>query len=528
VLMEQKRTHVGTVIIADDEANIREGLKYICDWDELGFEIIDEAANGEEALDKILSENPSVVLMDLHMPRIHGIDVIKKAREEGFKGKFIILSGYSDFEYAKSAIKYGVTSYLTKPVDEDELIKTLEDIGDEIRKENEISGSLSKIKIRAKDVIVSKLLQGDRFDDESEMRDEAKSVGLDDDKYEVIIYETYHTDKNYSAYNLAELLTSMIDKESIEKVYINNKNVIVLKGAKAINGFESFVEHYEKRPLQEGSPLDSIFMAYGRIVDDPLQIHISYDDAQRLCDRRFYWPKNTHTIGKYEGAANDVSYIKISENKIMEYAGNISSLLQAGAATEVEMELSNACKYLNMANCKIGQMRLVLTDFFLKIRDEILSSYPECKDDFDGNAEIIEVIQNRFYMYEIIEYFEKTFAKILMRVRGRGGADVTMQDVTSYIDHNFDKGLTLEGVAPIFGYNSVYLGKVFNKTVGVSFNTYLNDKRIDEAKKLLDSSKLRIYEIAHKVGYNDVDYFSKKFRLKEGTSPASYRKHKTI
>ena len=111
-----------TLLIADDEKNIRDGLKCILDWESLGFTLCGEAANGEEALSDILKNTPSLVLLDIRMPKLTGIDIIRIAREQGYKGKFIILSGYSDFSYAQAAIRYGVEYYLTKPIDEDELL----------------------------------------------------------------------------------------------------------------------------------------------------------------------------------------------------------------------------------------------------------------------------------------------------------------------------------------------------------------------------------------------------------------------
>ncbi len=104
-----------TLLIADDEKNIREGLKCILDWKALEGVLCGEAANGEEALSGILKNNPSLVLLDIRMPKLTGIDIIRIAREQGYNGRFIILSGYSDFAYAQAAIRYGVEYYLTKP-----------------------------------------------------------------------------------------------------------------------------------------------------------------------------------------------------------------------------------------------------------------------------------------------------------------------------------------------------------------------------------------------------------------------------
>ena len=112
-----------TVFIADDEANIRDGLKCIVDWEELGFTVCGEAGNGEDALKEIIRLNPSLVLLDIRMPKLYGLEVIEQAKQHGFSGTFVILSGYSDFNYAQTAMKFGVKYYLTKPMDEEELEK---------------------------------------------------------------------------------------------------------------------------------------------------------------------------------------------------------------------------------------------------------------------------------------------------------------------------------------------------------------------------------------------------------------------
>ena len=110
------------VFIVDDEALIRDGLKQIIDWEALGFTVCGEASNGEDAEKEILEKQPDLTLMDIRMPRKPGLDVVASVREKDFKGRFIILSGYSDFKYAQEAIRYGVEFYLTKPIDEDELL----------------------------------------------------------------------------------------------------------------------------------------------------------------------------------------------------------------------------------------------------------------------------------------------------------------------------------------------------------------------------------------------------------------------
>ena len=113
------------VLIVDDEAMIREGLRYVIDWQSYGFEIVDTAENGEVGLEKIAHYQPDVVIADIKMPGKNGLEMINAAIEQGLTFYAVILSGYSDFDYARQAIQLGAVNYLLKPVNEDELIKIL-------------------------------------------------------------------------------------------------------------------------------------------------------------------------------------------------------------------------------------------------------------------------------------------------------------------------------------------------------------------------------------------------------------------
>lgn len=106
-----------TVLIADDEPIIRRGIKKLVNWEGLGFSIIGETGDGLSTLEFILKNHPQLVLLDIKMPEIDGLEVMRKAREAGYNGKVIILSGYSDFTYAQEALRYNVKSYLSKPVE---------------------------------------------------------------------------------------------------------------------------------------------------------------------------------------------------------------------------------------------------------------------------------------------------------------------------------------------------------------------------------------------------------------------------
>ena len=149
------------VLVADDEDIIREGIKCLVDYEALGFSIIGEAANGDSAYEAILSLKPDVVLMDIRMPGMSGLEVIHKIKEQGFEGKIIIISSYSDFNYAQEAIRYGVQYYLTKPIDEDELEDILRTFKNDFDAERKAKHTSAHYRQKAHNSILKDILNGD-------------------------------------------------------------------------------------------------------------------------------------------------------------------------------------------------------------------------------------------------------------------------------------------------------------------------------------------------------------------------------
>lgn len=447
-----------TVLIADDEKNIREGLKCILDWESLGFHICGEASNGEDALSGILQNNPSLVLLDIRMPKLTGIDIIRIAREQGYEGKFIILSGYSDFAYAQAAIRYGVDFYLTKPIDEDELLTSIQTIKQNLEEARLRQNHIEIYRTKAKDVILHEIITGTYHADGKDALSEEDfaKMELDADIYQVVIYEKFGTQPEDSSYSFAELLNiTNKGNHSFEHFEEDNKDVILLKGQFAIHKFEDFLQHYEKKAPQAGSPLDSLFLAYGRPVRQLDEIYLSYEEAHTLMQRRFFCIQGQHTLG-YRELPNLIStHYSVTDIKLHEYCDALINNIQASNRKQVASTLFSLEEYL-----------------------------------YNVDASIESVLD----------------------------------DILYYIDNNYQTNIKLETIAPLFGYNSAYLGKIFTKATGQTFNSYIDHMRIEHSKELLLHRNMKVYEIAEQVGYHNVDYFHKKFKKYVGISPAEYRK----
>ncbi|MBE5877386.1 MAG: response regulator transcription factor [Lachnospiraceae bacterium] len=509
------------ILIADDEAMIRQGIKCLFNWEELGYTIIDEAASGDAAYQKIMELLPDVVLIDIRMPGMLGLDVIRKAREEGFAGKVIILSGYSDFKYAQEAIRYGVQYYLTKPIDEDELEEILHTIRTELDAAISAVSTAKHYREKAHDSIVQDILLGKA--DLSRMN--LAELHMESDIYQVVIYEKYSHNIADASYRFSDLLrVTNQDNHSFDTIMIDNQEVILLKGRFAIQQFNDFLERYEreKRP-QKDSPLDSLFITYGRCVHSLKDVPLSYEEASKLLHRRFFCEQGQHTIG-YDALPDfEKNTPIINDTMRNDYAARLLNYIQAFNRNKTGETLKELQDTLYNASDSIDAIKLFLADLYLQIKEQINHLYNTVEIPFAGNAEIIRGIEDKRYLYEIILFFSAQF-EIIMSSIGNSSRDSVLDDILHYINHNYSSNITLENIAPLFGYNSSYLGKIFSKKMGENFNSYVDHIRIERSKEMLMKEDLKVYSIAEKVGYRNVDYFHIKFKKYVGQSPAEFRK----
>ena len=515
---------MNTVFIADDELIIRQGIKCIIDWEQLGFEIIGEASNGEDALNFNLNKHPDLVLMDIRMPKMLGLDVVEAARNKGFNGKVIILSGYTDFKYAQAAIKNGVDYYLTKPIDEDELYETVDSIRSQISKEAEDKETLSTYRDKAKSMILFDILTG------TSTINNIDDMNIAADIYQVVIYEKYSHHATELPYKFSDLLKVTNKRNSsYESIEIDQNEVILLKGAFTLHKFQEFLDHYnrEQKP-QENSPLDSLFIAYGSEVHSIEDVHISYQQAHKLLQRRFFCEDKQHTIGWDELPKEEYeNTYDISDEHLQEYCEKLTGYIQASKRNQIAETLHELERNLFYSTSDISRIKLFLTDLYLSIKEKISHLYHNANIPFPGNTEIIDYIGDKYYLYEIMLYFTEQF-DMITRTIGNPTSEGVMDDIIHYIEHNYMDNIKLENIAPLFGYNSSYLGKIFNKKVGEGFNVFVDKVRIKHSKELLLTTDLKVYEIAEKVGYKNVDYFHTKFKKYVKMSPAEFRKKSKI
>ncbi|MCM1193519.1 MAG: response regulator transcription factor [Butyrivibrio sp.] len=510
------------VLIADDESIIREGIKCLLDWESLGYTITDEAAGGEQALQKLLSQAPDVALMDIRMPGLTGLEVIRRAREAGYDGEFIILSGYSDFKYAQEAMRCGVQYYLTKPVDEEDLSGILGCIRDKLDSRQDSADAAAHYRQKARDAIVRDILLG------KVPLSDKKFSDLHGDVYQVVICQPYNTTppKTQSpAFRFADLLhLANQDNNFFDSVTLEYNDVFLLKGSYAVGKFAALLEQYggETTP-QKDSPLDAFFITYGKCVHSAEEIPQSYYQASKLLERRFFCGQAQHTIGYRTLPDRQDGASVINARLLADYSEALLNYIQAFNRSMAAETLNRLQQELCNASDSIDDIKLFLADLCLSIKEKMSRLYGSVALSFAGNADIIRFINSRYYLYEIILFLTEQF-EAMMAAIGNSSRDSVLDDILRYINHNYADNITLENIATLFGYNSSYLGRIFSKKMGENFNSYVDHVRIEHSKELLLKEDAKVYTIAEKVGYRSPDYFHTKFKKYVGMSPAEYRK----
>ena len=497
------------VMLVDDENLIIEGLKNIIEWERLGLEVVQTANDGEEAIEKF-KENPvDIVVTDINMPRVTGLELLKKLKEINDSVRFIVLSGYDTFSYAKQAIELGVKSYLLKPVDEEELENTLKLIVDDINNDNKKEQRLTKKNGKIIDFINSK-------------------INLEELKeFESIIKINF----NSHSYRVANILvgTGNVDdvisciKENIfstfEIVPSYDGSIILINSFTQSNSDMGIKEFYEiiKDTVKEELGYE-IFISVGTVVTEFEAIPESFKESRKA--------KKQVLVKGY----NKVVFSEEIENydfETMDFKKEIDALNKIIIEKNKEAIQKYILDVFENKNLSPKQ----IYDFSIKVIiliDDILKEFKlENKYGRESLSSVIVDLCGEDTR-ENIEKFLITELEELIRVISDNIQvySPVVQQVVKMINEEYKEELSLKTLAAKYRINSSYLGQIFSKEVGVSFSEYLNKVKNTKAKELILNTNMKINNIAREVGYTDTSYFYRKFKKYYGVCPSTLREMK--
>jgi two-component system response regulator YesN len=525
------------LLIVDDELYIREGLKALIKWRELGFDICGLAENGQQALKLAVETKPDVIITDIKMPLMNGLELIKEVNENiSTDVRFVVLSGYGEFDYAKQAMRYGVKNYILKPIEEEELEIIVKELYDELvneRKDKEAKlqaiNSLSEISLKT---ILKSEADREAVDNVKKFLNVRYSEYFRYIMLEIensspqVKEELYENDKgdrikDYLVEILGEEFKYNILKDDCHKCNTIDYGIIVteklLKNNK--NDINFIIELIYAQLRKKAS--EKVYIYAGKVVNELISLRESYDSALYTHSFRLY-KKNCNVIfyddikdipisnDFNDGLNFDYLVEAIENNNVVKIDEIISSYFNEEGSTPIDMKLLPIkINYFVYQVIKIVSIMNGETTEVIK---------------YSSDLNLINFI-NIDKIEKNIKTFSKYCAKYINSLRHNQCSGI-LYDIEKYIHENYCSRITIKEVANQFYINSAYLGQIFKKRYGVSFNDYIHQCRMEKAKELLIRTDFKIYEISEKIGYKNTDNFIEKFEKINGMTPFQYRKNK--
>ncbi len=510
------------ILVAEDEIAIRRGIIAI-----LGRAISDveffEADDGGEALDIYNRELPSIVITDIKMPDCDGLEMISRINAISEEPPdFLILSGYSEFTYAKQAMRLNVHDYLLKPVDKTELIETVKTLiaHSDRKKENSRRTLKDTIKLReaTKDICRQELIKLVSEKDESE-HGQVKSklqnfdINLDADMYICVAADyTREDDMELQRFSFENIALETMDGISSNSQFFYDemdRMVIIIPGSETVQ-LNMLAEKSALRcieNLQKFMP-GMYFFGIGPAVCLSTGIPISYRHAVDALRFKVFDPEIS--IVNYKRLKPGKPYIGNTD-----WRGVFDTLMERGQKSAYDEMTANLDMTPSIALiAALEERQGSLRENFIKFlpEGESLPGLPG----FESNWSLSEWRKN-------IRGFMEKFRDICVATERNAPAKRSALDIFNYIKLHAGEEITLTTIAEHFGYNPTYISAMLKKETGKNFSKYLTGLRMDLARKLLRETRLSVKDIAKETGYQDAGYFNLVFKKETGKTPIEFR-----
>lgn len=529
------------VFLVEDEVIIRSGVKKSINWEQEGYEFVGEASDGELAYPMILKEKPDILITDIRMPFMDGLELSRLVKKELPDIKILILSGYDEFEYAKKAIKIGVTEYLLKPISAAKLTEVLNAVAETIRQENEEKNLLETYFAemrenteRDKMRLFEKLLMGDLSMGEILEAGERFGMNLGASCYKIVLFKILANLENHVyAEQMVDACSSVEQAASMmEGVYVFQRGVegwaflLTAQDEKSMEESAKILYQNLKQAMKNYTQLE-YFGGIGSAVPRIRSLKQSFREADRAFAARFV------------EEANEIISQKEFEKSQMEEGLKMQGVVQIGKSREMLQKfLSNGTReevkafsdaYIsrieeeNIRSTMVRQYVVIDVCIVILSFCERISSANRLQEEAE---ELQKMMQKIHSLSEIKKYVVRLLNEAIElrdAESGRRYSDLIAAAKKEIENHYMTEEISLNTVAISVGMSPSYFSSIFSKEAGKTFVEYLTEVRIEKAKEFLMCSSMKTSEIGYEVGYKDPHYFSYIFKKVQGCSPKEYR-----
>ena len=540
------------IFLAEDEVVVRETIKRMIPWEELGFELVGEAADGEMALPLLIRQQPDLLITDIKMPFMDGLTLARLAKKEIPGLKVVILSGYDDFNYAKQAIGIGGEDYLLKPITKNALIERLSEIRS--RYEHEKTQKEYYEKFQREMQAYEKNSSRDFFEalvggsmDMMEVYKRAEKLGLDivAEAYNVLIF-TMNCDEDFSGQRDEYSSWEAESLELLENFFAGHSSAMLFRSnifsyGVLLKGQRETIEENTRACVDEIRKILSRqdgrrewFLAVGQSVERLSQIQKSYHTASRAFSQRYLYDENILYYDEMETMEHLGGQAETEDNAYLQKV-DVNALnpaiLQKFLSNGLQEETENFVKDYFYAIGQEPMESLVFRNYvILNVRFSVISFIKGlgCDTNEMESADTEEVLaESGKNMESAIAYAKKMISQAIeIRDQNSGNKNRSiLKTAVDFIDsHYMDEEISLNTVANVANVSSNHFSALFSQNMGQTFIEYLTSLRMNKAKELLRCTGMRSSEIAGEIGYKDAHYFSYLFKKTQGMTPSDYRK----
>jgi len=528
------------ILIVDDEPVVRNGIKNTIDWNGAGFEFVGDCEDGREAMKMVDALQPDVVLTDIYMPFVDGLELARYISEKYPHIKVIILTGYDDFEYAQQAVKLKVYDFLLKPITANELRKILEKVKNDLDTEVKKAEELKKLKLQLRESMpllrerfLERLVLGQLRTGELEEKlnlfginfegSEFITLAVDIDEYGKLGKMQQEAEDELLLFAVFNISEEIVTRERSGIVFQNRNNniVIILSGRNSLSVKETAIRLADEiRQAVENFLGFTVTIGIGVVCSSLMDLNHSYKGSLSALDYRFVLGKNK-VINITDMEHNDTEF---SLHK-MQWEKKITSLLKVGTSKEIDEAVETVIKNLKDSLMPVRRCYIYIQQIITSIINTIDELGIDENEVFEGKNPFMEV-----YRFKTLDEMDLWLKKICMKsakaiVDKRSDySKVQVERAIEFIKQNYnDAGISLNSVCKHLFISVSYFSLIFKNNTGKTFIEYLTSIRIEKAMELLKTTNLRSYEISKRVGYDDPHYFSSIFKKETGMSPTEYR-----
>jgi len=511
------------MIIVDDEEIAIKGLIALINWEQYGYTVIGEACNGVEALKLFEGTIPDVIITDIRMPIMDGLELMKEINKSFPSIRVIVLSGYDEFQYVKAAIDNSAVGYILKPIEEEEIAKVLIKVGHLVTSEKRENQSKKQILLNVKKNYLVNLIEGlasiERYGNSNEdisLKD--LEIYFESNDFCVIILSVISTnkhnmDKSRIIDRGKEILNKFYSGEIIDKC--EDEIYILLEGEESILQRNDIFQELRKEICAQGDM--SLTIAVGNAFKGLENIKNSYTQAREALG---------YSISLGMDATIEYKMLKELEVSGLTYPLQLEIKIINALTSNKENIEETVSDFLKL----VGKNRVYSLYEFENIVIELMVALKHYLISFDAD----KLVDMKLIMHEIsskkdIESIENYMKDLLIQF-GRAISEYSkntgtsiIHDAMDYIRDHYNTGVTLDEICQKFYISKSHFCRVFKNETGLSFKNYLNLIRIEKSKELLKILYYKNYEICTMVGLEDPAYFNHLFKKTTGMTPMEYR-----